>query len=251
PRTQCRAPARRRAPQRHHASARSQGPVVGGRAAAPAGGRLLHRERGRRGLAPSVPRAPRRHGDRHGAMDPARAHLRRPGARGDARAEHGDLRAARGRYGAHRRGGALRVAALRPRRGAQWMKRRLPEPLRARLLAGLLAAALGGCGGLPSLEGRTASAAFVDTADTALGRAIAPRAAAHPGRSRVYALPGARDAFAARVLLARAAERSLDVQYYIWNDDHSGRLLMAGLRAAAERGVRVRLLLDDNNTAGL
>ena len=47
------------------------------------------------------------------------------------------------------------------------------------------------------------------------------------------------------------AETSLDVQYYIWEDDMSGRLLFSVLLAAASRGVRVRLLLDDNNTQGL
>lgn len=67
----------------------------------------------------------------------------------------------------------------------------------------------------------------------------------------MHALLDARDAFAARVLLARAAERSLDVQYYIWHNDLSGTLLFEALREAADRGVRVRLLLDDNNTSGL
>ena len=52
------------------------------------------------------------------------------------------------------------------------------------------------------------------------------------------------------MLLARAAERSLDVQYYIWHADTSGGLLAHELCQAAERGVRVRLLLDDNNTRG-
>jgi len=59
------------------------------------------------------------------------------------------------------------------------------------------------------------------------------------------------DAFAARALLARLAERTLDVQYYIWHGDTTGTLLLEELRAAAERGVRVRLLLDDNGTGGL
>lgn len=74
---------------------------------------------------------------------------------------------------------------------------------------------------------------------------------AHPGLSGIYTLPDARDAFAARLLLAQAAERTLDVRYYIWHDDISGTLLLDALRAAADRGVRVRLLLDDNQTSGL
>ena len=47
------------------------------------------------------------------------------------------------------------------------------------------------------------------------------------------------------------SERSLDVQYFIWNKDMTGTLLFNGLYKAAERGVRVRLLLDDSNTSGL
>ena len=53
------------------------------------------------------------------------------------------------------------------------------------------------------------------------------------------------------VLLADAADTSLDVQYYIWHGDQTGYLLFEALWRAAERGVRVRLLLDDNNTGGL
>jgi cardiolipin synthase C len=56
------------------------------------------------------------------------------------------------------------------------------------------------------------------------------------------------DAFAARALTARAAERSLDIVYYMWRMDLTGRLLAHEVLAAADRGVRVRLLLDDINT---
>jgi putative cardiolipin synthase len=115
----------------------------------------------------------------------------------------------------------------------------------------VLALLLGGCAALPSLENRTASSAFTDTADTRLGRALAPRVAANPGMSGVFPLLDGHDAFAARVLLARTAERSLDIQYYIWNADLSGTLLFRALLDAAARGVRVRVLLDDNNTTGL
>src|SRR5262247_404102 len=105
--------------------------------------------------------------------------------------------------------------------------------------------------GLPSLEGRKPSVAFSDTAQTRLGRAASPRAAAHPDVSGIHPLRDAREAFAARALLAGLAERSLDVQYYIWRKDLTGTLLFEALRVAADRGVRVRLLLDDNNTSGL
>lgn len=128
-------------------------------------------------------------------------------------------------------------------------RRKLAVALALLLTSGLT---LSGCSQLPPLAGRTASTYLTGTDDsTALGTAVAPLTAAHPGQSGVYAMPAGADAFAARVMLANAAQRSLDVQYYIWNNDITGMLLFNALRAAAERGVRVRLLLDDNNTAGL
>ena len=108
-----------------------------------------------------------------------------------------------------------------------------------------------GCKSLPSLDGRTSSSALSDSGSTRLGMALAPHIAAHPGKSGIHALPDALNAFAARVLLAQMAERTLDIQYYIWHKDMSGALLFDSLRQAADRGVRVRLLLDDHNTVGL
>ena len=119
------------------------------------------------------------------------------------------------------------------------------------LALGLGALLVAGCAGLPSLEDRTVSTAFVDTGDTALARSIAGGIAANPGRTGIFVLDVPHDAFAARALLARAAERSLDVQYYIWRNDTTGNLLMEELWNAARRGVRVRLLLDDNGIPGL
>ena len=75
-----------------------------------------------------------------------------------------------------------------------------------------------------------------------------PRVAAHPGQSGLHALADGRDALAARLVLADAAQRSLDVQYFIWNKDMAGKVLLERLFRAADRGVRVRLLLDDLGT---
>jgi putative cardiolipin synthase len=108
-----------------------------------------------------------------------------------------------------------------------------------------------GCATLPPPKDRLESAALTDTAATRLGRAIAPGVAANPGKTGIHALPDPRNAFAVRVLLAGAADKSLDVQYFIWHGDHVGYLLFQALWQAAERGVRVRLLLDDLNTKGL
>ena len=118
-------------------------------------------------------------------------------------------------------------------------------------LALALLVALAGCAGLPSKVAREPSNALTDTAATRLGRALAPGVAANAGKSGIHPLGDARDAFAARVVLARNAERTLDVQYYIFHNDVTGGLLSEALWQAAERGVRVRLLIDDNNTKGL
>jgi putative cardiolipin synthase len=117
--------------------------------------------------------------------------------------------------------------------------------------AAALASLVVACVGPPSLEGRTETTAFASTDTTRLGQSVAPRVVANSDKSGIYALTLPGDAFAARALLANAAERSLDVQYYIWHADQTGYLLFEAFWQAAERGVRVRLLLDDDNTAGL
>ncbi|WP_222854575.1 phospholipase D family protein [Bordetella pertussis] len=120
----------------------------------------------------------------------------------------------------------------------------LPRPICAILL--------GACT-LPPPVDRTASHALDATQAraTPLGQGVGELADTHPGLSGFHVLGDAQDAFAARMLLARAATRTLDVQYYIWRNDMTGTLLLQALHAAAERGVRMRLLLDDNGISGL
>src|SRR6478672_4704175 len=108
------------------------------------------------------------------------------------------------------------------------------------IIAGLVAILAGGCASLPSLEGRTTSSALPPGLETPLGRGIAPLAREHPALTGVHPLTAGEDAFAARVFLARNAQRSLDAQYYIWNADETGLLMLEALRDAAARGVRVR-----------
>jgi len=112
-------------------------------------------------------------------------------------------------------------------------------------------AAMAGCVGLPANVERKPSSALTDTGSTHLGLSLAQRVVANPGKTGVYAMPSGREAFAARAALASVAERSIDAQYYIWHNDVTGVLLMRALRDAADRGVRVRLLLDDANTKGM
>jgi cardiolipin synthase C len=92
---------------------------------------------------------------------------------------------------------------------------------------------------------RVPSHAITDAEHTTLGGMFAAQAAEHPGRSGFQVMASGHAAFAARVALADAAERTLDLQYYSADADLSTDLLLLRLLAAAERGVRVRILLDD------
>ena len=85
----------------------------------------------------------------------------------------------------------------------------------------------------------------LDTSQSRLAVDFAEKQRDHPGQSGAYPLSQGIEALAARVALIRAAEKTLDVQYYIWHGDESGKLLLKELLDAADRGVRVRLLLDD------
>jgi putative cardiolipin synthase len=115
-------------------------------------------------------------------------------------------------------------------------------------MAVLLLAA--GCATLPRDVVRAPSHAWDQPEATAIGRAFAAPLAAHPGRSGLLLLGDGRDAYAARIALAAAAEHTLDLQYYSIGDDDSTRALFARVLAAADRGVRVRVLVDDIRTAG-
>ena len=107
---------------------------------------------------------------------------------------------------------------------------------------------IGGCASLPAGYERAESHALQDTASTALARLGRNMLQAHEGLSGCRPLPNGVDALVVRLLLAEAAERSLDVQYYIWHDDLTGRLFADALLRAADRGVRVRILVDDVGT---
>lgn len=123
---------------------------------------------------------------------------------------------------------------------------RLVRTLRRLLLAAVVAAGGVGCASLPEPVERPHSAAITDVADTPLARASRDSTPPQAGdRSGFRLLADGDHAFDARLALARQARRSLDIQYYLIADDDIGRRFAAELRAAAGRGVRVRLLVDD------
>lgn len=115
------------------------------------------------------------------------------------------------------------------------------------LLAGLL---VPGCRSLPPAVERAAEPAFDWPDTTTLGSLVSGPIRDHAGQSAFLILDTGSQAFEQRAALIEAAERSIDAQYYIWNSDVSGRYLARRLLLAADRGVRVRLLLDDINVAG-
>jgi cardiolipin synthase C len=109
----------------------------------------------------------------------------------------------------------------------------------------------GGCSDAPLEFPRTASFAFNSPQETKLGRTIEPQAKAHPGESGVYLLAvGGPDALVARTVLIDMAEKSIDFQYFMFEDDLVSNFLLDHIFAAADRGVHVRMLLDDYWQAG-
>ena len=88
------------------------------------------------------------------------------------------------------------------------------------------------------------------TDSTDLVAAISEQNEIHPDLSGYHPIVTGANAFASRSILTSMATRTIDAQYYIWHDDQAGQLMLKDLWDAAERGVIVRLLLDDfNNNA--
>ena len=107
-----------------------------------------------------------------------------------------------------------------------------------------------GCATLPTGFERPISHPFSDTQDTPLGQYVSAKGEAFPGQSGFHLLGNGLDAFTARAVLAGSAERSIDTQYYLYHHDLVGQLFSYHLIKAADRGVRVRLLVDDMDMGG-
>lgn len=109
---------------------------------------------------------------------------------------------------------------------------------------------LAGCASVNFDHPKTESYVLEDTSDTYLSSQLSDATVDKPaGQSGFYPLPDGVDAFAARLLLIDRAEISIDVQYYLIKTDLVGSTFVHALLRAADRGVRVRLLLDDIMTA--
>jgi cardiolipin synthase C len=115
-----------------------------------------------------------------------------------------------------------------------------------------LAAFVAGCASLPpgSDFPKSASSALTHPEQTRMGRQLAAGKSAHSGMSGFRLLPVGTESFLLRMEMARAAVQTLDVEYFLIQSDDSGQLLIEALLEAADRGVRVRVLLDDAGSFG-
>jgi putative cardiolipin synthase len=106
---------------------------------------------------------------------------------------------------------------------------------------------LSACSSLPTDYVEEPTYAVTRTSQTTLGKKASEILGGNPDQSVMYLVNEGTDAFFARMLLLSQAERSIDVQYFIWHADLIGKLLFNEMILAADRGVRVRILLDDIN----
>lgn len=106
------------------------------------------------------------------------------------------------------------------------------------------------CAPIPKDYTRTPSQAIASTQSTFLAQKTRELGDPRDGRSGFYLLSDGPEALGARIGLSRRAEVSIDAQYYLVHDDVAGHLFASELLKAADRGVRVRLLIDDMDTSG-
>ncbi|WP_257221515.1 phospholipase D family protein [Acinetobacter sp. YH12145] len=119
---------------------------------------------------------------------------------------------------------------------------------KAVLLSCSLALTLSACSTLPKQQTQPVEYAFnTPTDDTSLAKIVLPLREQNPNLTGYHVLYDPLEALAARIELINKAEKSLDLQYYIWDNDKIGALALHAMIKAADRGVKIRLLVDDNN----
>ena len=104
---------------------------------------------------------------------------------------------------------------------------------------------LAGCATVSFEQPKSYSIAISDADDTPLGQYAAYETAQHEGQSGFYPLRQGMDALGVRLRLAEKAEKSIDLQYFLMKNDTAGAVMANALLKAADRGVRIRFLLDD------
>jgi len=119
-----------------------------------------------------------------------------------------------------------------------------------KLISVILFGLVSGCATIDFDYPKQESHALTETDDTYLAREFADAVAGHDGQAGFLPLEDGVDALAMRLVLAERAERSIDTQYFLIHDDVVGHVFVESLLRAADRGVRVRLLVDDIHTDG-
>lgn len=120
------------------------------------------------------------------------------------------------------------------------------------LLSSCLILGLPACNTLPKQQSLTPQYAYdVNTDQTSLAKIIEPLKTQNPELTGYHILYEPMEAIAARLQLIDKAEKTLDLQYYIWDNDTIGSLALYKIIQAADRGVKVRLLMDDNNAKSM
>ena len=106
------------------------------------------------------------------------------------------------------------------------------------------------CSTVPEVYPRTSSHALTAYKSTDIGKIIEREVARHPGKSGFDVIRYGREAFTARIAMTDLTDKTLDLQYYLWDPDETGRLLALHTLQVADRGVKVRILLDDIGLQG-
>lgn len=122
----------------------------------------------------------------------------------------------------------------------------------ALLLSSCIVLGLPACNTLPKQQTLTPEYAYdINTDQTSLAKIVQPLKAQNPDLTGYHILYEPMEAISARLQLIDKAEKTLDLQYYIWDNDTIGSLALYKIIQAADRGVKVRLLMDDNNAKSM
>ena len=138
----------------------------------------------------------------------------------------------------------LRLNSRRP----HWLAFSWRSKIAVVTLLGLLATS---CASVPFDYPKLESYAVRPSESTRLGESVAASLQARPGKSGFYPLENGLDALGARLRLMERADQTIDAQYFLIKGDLAGSLFTGKLLRAADRGVRVRFLVDDVFTTGL
>ena len=109
----------------------------------------------------------------------------------------------------------------------------------------IIASLLAGCATVSFDQPKSYSTAITNPTDTSMGKSVEEWSDLHHSLSGFYPLIGGMDALGVRLRLAERAEKSIDLQYFLMKNDTAGAVMVNALLKSADRGVRVRFLLDD------